>query len=323
MDRDILVSDTKTTTIDAVESAFAGMDVRIRTTVAHDEETVLAETEGASALVVDASTPVTAEVLSSLDDLQVVGRAGIGFDNVDIDAAAASDVVVVNVPDYCIDEVSTHAFALTLACIRRLGTFDRSVRAGEWDWTVGRPVRRLAGSTVGLFAFGKIARRFAAKLRGFDVDVVAYDPYVADYRLADFGVEPVDFDGLLSRSDVVSVHGPLTDGTRGTFDREAFEAMREGAVLVNTARGPIVDQDALLAALDAGEIDAAGLDVLEEEPPGETPLTDRDDVVLSPHVGWYSQQSQVELSETVAADVARVLRGEDPHNPVDSDSDWV
>jgi D-3-phosphoglycerate dehydrogenase len=323
MPLEVLLSDNKATDADAVAAAFDRADVTVEATTAYDPDALRAAAAGVDALIVDASTPVTREILRDLDALRVVGRAGIGFDNIDVRAADEEDVVVVNVPDYCIEEVSTHAFALLLACLRRLGTYDRSIRRGEWDWAVGRPIERLAGSTVGLFAFGKIARRFAAKLRGFDVDVVAHDPHVSDYRMADLGVERVDFEGLLSRSDVLSVHAPLTDETRGTFDASAYEQSPDAAIFVNTARGPIVDADALLAALDAGTVDSAGLDVRETEPPGDSPLHDREGVVLSPHVAWYSEQSQVDLGATVARDVDRVLDGEPPRNRVDPEWDWL
>lgn len=323
MTQSVLLSDAKTTNEETIQSAFDGMDVRVRSTIAHDERTLLAEAAGVSALIVDANTPVTGDVLTSIKNIQVVGRAGIGFDNVATNIAAENGVTVVNVPDYCIEEVSTHALTLVFACLRRLNVFDNTVRNGTWEWTVGQPIPRFAESTVGLFAFGKIARRLAAKLQGFDIDMIAYDPYVSDDRMADFGVRRVSFDQLLSRSDIISIHSPLTDETRGTFDEEAFEAMCENAILVNTARGPIVDEDALIYALRSGEIDAAGLDVREQEPPGDSPIRDRDDVILSPHVGWYSEQSRMELSRTVGSDVARVLRGEDPRNPVDPEPDWA
>ncbi len=137
------------------------------------------------------------------------------MDNIAVRAAVAAGVTVVNVPDYSVEEVSTHTFALMLACLRRIPTFDRSVKRGEWKWAVGQPIRRLAGSTVGLVAFGKLASRFAAKLRGFDIDVIAYDPYAPEYRMGDLGVESVTLETLLGDSDIVSLHAPLTDETRG------------------------------------------------------------------------------------------------------------
>lgn len=319
MTHEIVVADTKATDIAAIEEELSGGT--IETTEARAPDEVIDATGDADALIVDASTQVTAEVLGELD-LAVVGRSGIGFDNIDVAAAEEEGTAVVNVPDYCIDEVSTHALSLALACLRRLETYHHGVAGGAWDWTLGRPIGRLAGSTVGLVAFGAIGRRLASKLRGFDVSVLAYDPYVPGYRMTDFGVEKVGFEELLSRSSIVSIHAPLTDETRGMFDAEAFDAMREDAILVNTARGPIVEERALVEALRSGAIDSAGLDVREEEPPGDSPLHGREDVLLTPHVAWYSEDSRTELGHTVAADVDRVLRGEEPQNPVDPDEGW-
>jgi len=320
MSHRVVVSDTKAIDLGGVETTMP--NARVETTDASDPTAVVEAAQGAAALIVDSTVRITASVLAELDSLQVVGRSGIGVDNIDVAAAEREGIVVVNVPDYCIDEVSTHALALALACLRRLDSYDEAIEGGTWDWALGRPIRRLAGSTVGLVSFGAIARRLASKLQGFDLSVVAYDPYVPAYRMADFGVEKVGFEELLAESGIVSIHAPLTDETRGLFDAEAFEAMREDAVLVNTARGPIVEEDALVDALDSGAIDSAGLDVREEEPPGESPLHGRDDVVLTPHVAWYSEASRTELGRTVAADVGRVLRGEDPLNRVDPEDGW-
>jgi D-3-phosphoglycerate dehydrogenase len=202
----------------------AGYEVDIL--VEADESDLLAAAEDAVGILPDARTAITERLIEGCPALQVIGRGGIGVDNVDLDAAAEHGVQVVNVPDYGVDEVSTHALALALACLRRVRSYDRAVRDGTWGWEIGQPIHRLAGSTVGLVAFGKIARRHARKLQGFDVNVLAVDPYVADYRMADLGVEKVGFDELLSRADVVSVHAPLTDETEGLFDAAAFERMR-------------------------------------------------------------------------------------------------
>ncbi|MDL5363268.1 C-terminal binding protein [Halalkalicoccus sp. NIPERK01] len=318
----LLVSDTKVIDTEAIREELDASDVRLERTDARmpdDLIDVAAEIDG---LVVDANTHVTERVISSLNSLEVVGRAGIGVDNVDVRAAADHGVTVVNVPDYCLDEVSTHALGLMLACVRRIPTFDRAVRDGTWDWTVGRPIDRLQGQTVGLVAFGKIARSLSRKLRGFDVDVLVYDPYVSEPEMAGFDVTKVSFRNLLDRSHVVSVHAPLTNETRGLFDVDAFSSMRENAVLVNTARGGIVDESALHGALVSGEIAAAGLDVREEEPPTATPLSELETVVFTPHVGWYSEASRSELTRSVFVDVLQVLDGGDPDHPVDPESSW-
>ena len=318
----VLVSDAKVLDLETHGDPLEAVDARIETTDAKRPDELVEAAEGADALIVDALTQVTREVLEGVDSLRVVGRGGIGVDNIDVGAAADNGVTVVNVPDYALEEVSTHSLGLLLGCLRRLGRYDRAVKGGEWDWALGAPIHRFRDETVGLVAFGEIARRLASKLRGFDVDVVAADPYVSEAEMEEFGVERVGFDELLGRARYVSVHAPLTDETRGLFDADAFGAMRDGSILINTARGPIVDEAALADALENGPLAAAGLDVREEEPPGTSPLHDRDDVLLTPHAAWYSEESRAELSHTVSEDVARVLSGETPTNPVDPETGW-
>lgn len=318
----VVVSDSKVIDRAIEASVFDRIDAELVTTSAQTPGEVIEAAAGADAMLIDAGTQMTAEVVEELDDLVVVGRAGIGVDNIDVAAAAAEGVIVLHVPDYCVDEVSTHALALILGCLRQVVVFDQSVKAGEWDWAEGQPIRRLDGQTVGLVGFGKIPRRLAAKLRGFNVDLVVYDPYVEEYRMRDFGADPVSFDALLAQSDVVSVHVPLTNETRGMFSTNEFGAMQDDAIFVNTARGPVVDEAALHDALVNGEIGSAGLDVLETEPPTESPLFDRDDVILTPHTAWYSEESRRDLSRTIAEDIVGVLTGEPPRNPVDPETGW-
>jgi len=313
----IVVSDTKVIDL-AGQQPLADLNATVEPTDAREPDALVAAAEGADALVVDAGTTVTEHVVTSLDRLAVVARAGTGVDNIDVAIARRHGVEVVNVPDYATEEVSTHALALLLACLRRVVTYDRSVRDGEWDWTVGRPIQRLAGDTVGIVGFGTIGRRFARKLRGFDVDVIAYDPYVEESVMDDRGVWKVPFERLLDVSDAVSLHVPLTDETRGLIDADAIAAMADDAVLVNTARGSVVDETALETALRAGTLGVAGLDVRKTEPPSSS-LSALDNVISTPHAGWYSEQARDELNRTVAADVARVLRGESPFNPVVTD----
>lgn len=318
----VVVSDSKVIDRAIEASVFERIDAELVTTSAQTPGEVIEAASGADAMLIDAGTQMTAEVVEELDDLVVVGRAGIGVDNIDVAAAADEGVIVLHVPDYCVDEVSTHALALILGCLRQVVVFDQSVKAGEWDWAEGQPIRRLDGQTVGLVGFGKIPRRLAAKLRGFNVDLVVYDPYVEEYRMRDFGADPVSFDALLAQSDVVSVHVPLTNETRGMFSTNEFGAMQDDAIFVNTARGPVVDEAALHDALVNGEIGSAGLDVLETEPPTESPLFDRDDVILTPHTAWYSEESRRDLSRTIAEDIVGVLTGEPPRNPVDPETGW-
>ena len=317
----IVVSDSKVIDLESGKAAFAELDATVRTTEAREPEALIADAAGADALVVDASTQVTADVLSSLDSLQVVGRSGIGVDNVDIETAQELGISVVNVPDYCLDEVSAHALGMLLSCARKLPQLNAAVKDGEWDWSRARPIRRIAGQTVGIVGFGKIGRSFARKLRGFDVNVLVYDPYISATDLAEFEVTRMDFDRLLSDSDFVSIHTPLTDETRDMFD--AFKRLPDHAVLVNTARGPIVDEDALVDALAADELGGVGLDVRDPEPPEDTAIADFETVVLSPHAGFYSEAARRDLTQSVSEDVARVLQGQRPRNPVEPGEGWL
>jgi D-3-phosphoglycerate dehydrogenase len=324
MEYTVVLSDNKTVDpahqADVLEAAGAA----IETLDDKSESAVAAAVRGADGLVVDASTPVTARVLNGSDTLRVVGRAGIGVDNVDVDAAAANDVTVVNVPYYCLDEVSTHALSLLLACVRAVPQHDRAVKRGTWDWTVGRPLHRMAGSTLGLVGFGNIGRRLAAKLRTFDVEIVAADPYVRAERMRDYDVRKLPFGALLDEVDYLSLHVPLYEETHNMVSTPEFERLADDCVLVNTARGGVVDEDALVAALEDGEIARAGLDVLASEPPApDSPLLERDDVVLTPHTAWYTEESRDDLSEGVARDVAAVLRGEEPANAIDPETRWL
>lgn len=311
----VVSTDSKTRDLLPEAFAWGRLDADVTIVDAETEAELIDSAAEADALVVDASTPVTERVLRETP-VRVVGRTGVGVDNIDLDAAAGYDVPVVNVPDYCIDEVATHAMALALSTWRRLRPYDEHVRAGGWSRDAGTPAYRLAGETVGLVAFGRIGRRLADLFAGFDVDLVAYDPYLDDATVHSHGARPVDIEALLQESAVVSVHAPLTSETTGLLGRTAFRLMRGDAVLVNTARGGIVDNDALGEALNAGRIAGAGLDVLPAEPPAALP-SDHPNLVVTPHVGWYSEAALEECARSIAEDVGRVLRGEEPANPVE------
>ena len=257
-------------------------------------------------------------LLSRMPDLQVVARCGVGYDRIDIEAARARGISVTYVPGYGSADVAEHAIALLLACARRLGAIDRAVQAGGWPtYPELGPMRRVAGSTLGLVGFGRIARQVARRARGLDMAVIAFDTAMDAGVAADLGVEPVSFDLLLERSDFVSIHVPLLPTTHHLLDATAISRMRPGAVLVNTSRGPIVDQEALVAALESGRIASAGLDVLEREPPTATDgVLGRANLLISPHSAAYSEESFEELMTTALRDALAVLRGEPPRHLV-------
>lgn len=298
---------------------FDDVDAEVVVGHATSEAELVDLASGADGLLVEYAD-VTADVLDALEGLKVVSRYGIGVDNVDVAAASERGIVVTNVPSYCEEEVATHALSLLLSVARRTAAYTASVKSGTWDWKTGRPIDPLVGATVGFVAFGKIPRTFTRLAAGFDFDYLAYDPYLDEEDVAGTGVETVDFETLLAESDVVSIHAPLVDGTRHLFDADAFRTMRESAVLLNTARGPIVDETALFEALRAGEIGGAGLDVLSDEPVHDSPLFDLDSVVVTPHVAWYSERSLDELRRKAAENVVRVLRGDRPHGVVDEEA---
>jgi len=257
------------------------------------------------------------ELLRQLRRCKAIGRFGLGVDNIDIAAAAELGITVTYVPDYCMQEVSDHAMALLLALARKVPQSNALVQAGRWDMPAVVPIHRLAGRVLGLVGFGNIPRALAPKAKAFGLRVVAHDPNVSQPALAAAGVESMSFDRLLEISDFVSIHAPLLPVTRGLFNAEVFGKMKQGACLINTARGPLVDEDALLAALDSGRLAGAALDVVAVEPlPKQSRLIGRDNVVLTPHTGFYSVEALNELQTKCAADVARVLSGEKPVYPV-------
>ncbi|RKD88120.1 C-terminal binding protein [Halopiger aswanensis] len=318
MTQPIVVTDSPFIDAETFRNQLSSLEYELVSVPSGDERAVADAGTAAAAIVVDVNTPVSAETIAALEEASVIARAGTGVDNIAVDAAADAGITVVNAPEYSTDEVATHALSLLLACRRQLGRYDREVADGEWNWLPERPYPRVRGSTLGVVSFGTIARRLVDLAAGFDLEVLAYDPYVDPAVADEYGVELVSFDELLARSDAVTIHAPLTDETRGLFDADAFAALPDHAVVVNVGRGGIVDEAALATALENGEIAGAGLDVMAEEPPSpsDSPLLDRDDVLLTPHAAWYSADSHAELNETVAADVRRVLQGQPPENPV-------
>lgn len=266
---------------------------------------------------------VGGRTISHLERCLVIARYGIGVDIVDVEAATRSGILVTNVPDYCVDEVADHAIAMFLCLVRGLREYDAAVRRGRWHWSAtGTALHRLRGQIAGVVGFGKIGRAIAARLKPFGLEVIVSDPYVEPVRIESAGCRRVDFGELLHLSDIVFVQAPLTHETRHLFDRAAFAAMKRSAILVNTARGPIVDNDALLQALTSGTIRAAALDDLEEEPAKQrdwmpdNPLLGLENLLVSPHSAYYSEEAILEARETASQEVARVLSGIEPRHIV-------
>jgi D-3-phosphoglycerate dehydrogenase / 2-oxoglutarate reductase len=260
--------------------------------------------------------PITAEVMARMPACKIIARYGIGVDTIDLDAATQAGIIVTNNPTYCIEEVAEHAMALILACARKVTVYDRLVRGGRWDLAPGKPIFRLAGSTLGLIGFGHIGQQVAARALAFGMRVLFFDPAVA---AAPHGTnaDKVDLPALLRQADFVSLHPPLLSQTRKMIDDEALRQMKPTAYLINCARGPIVDTDALVRALDARVIAGCALDTLDPEPlPDPHALRGRENVIITPHAAWYSEQAMAALQAGAPGEVRRVLSGEWPINVV-------
>jgi D-3-phosphoglycerate dehydrogenase len=266
---------------------------------------------------------VGAKAIAAMKRCKVIARYGIGVDIVDVEAATARGILVTNVRDYCTEEVADHAIALWLALTRKLIQYDRATHQGIWHWKAARPVPRLRGRTMGIVSFGHIGQAIAERAHAFGVSIVVYDPYLSADFVKGKGAEQVSKDALLERADAIMMQVPMTKETRHFLGPEELTRVKPGVIIVNTGRGPTVDNKALYDALVSGRVAGAGLDDPEEEPakrkhwdPKHNPLFSLPNVIVTPHVAYYSEESIRLARETAASEVARVLTGERPKNPV-------
>ncbi len=263
--------------------------------------------------IINQYAQITPRVIDSLSKCKIISRYGIGLNTISVAEATQAGICVANVPDGSLEDVSDHAVSLMLSLIRGLNQFDRALRSGIWDYTVAKPLFRIKGKTLGLLSLGQIPQRVAKKMSGFGVKIIAHDPFVDSKTANMLGVELVDEETLYRNSDYLSLHVPLTDKTKGMIGSEQLELMKPTAILVNTARGPVVDQDALIDALKTKKIAAAGIDVFETEPIGpDHPFLSMSNVVLTPHCAWYSEESEVEIRTKAAQNVVDVMQGRLP-----------
>jgi len=258
--------------------------------------------------------PLTRRVLENLQKCKVIGRYGVGLDPVDLRAATDLGIIVANVPDYCVDEVADQTIALMLTLVRKTVFFNGRIKSGEWDFRTGRPIHRIKGRTLGLIGSGRIGLEVAKRMSSFGLVVMAFDPYIKDPGM---WIKLTDLDTVLKESDILSIHCPLNESTRHLIGEREFKKMEKKPLLINTSRGPIIDEKALIEALRKGLISGAGLDVLEKEAPDpENPLLKMENVILSPHVGFYSEESIHELKRRAAESVSDVLLGKWPRSVV-------
>ena len=259
----------------------------------------------------------TTAVIRAAERCQVIGRCGIGLDNIDVKTATELGIVVTNVPAYCIDEVSDHAMALLLACARKISIFDREAKRGGWVRDVGPPVYRIRGKTLGIMGFGKIGKAVVPKAKAFGLDVIVYSPSLSAQVAESCGVQKVELPELLMQSDFITIHAPLNSRTENLLGKEEFRQMKETAYVINTSRGGIIDTAALCTAVQKGWIAGAGLDVLAEEPPApDEPLIELDNIVITPHAAFASEESTYDLEVSAARAVADVLSGKMPESVV-------
>lgn len=254
----------------------------------------------AHALIVRSATTVDAAMIDAAPDLRVIGRAGVGVDNIDVDAASGRGIAVFNAPAGNTVAAAELTMALILALARSLTSADRSIREGRWDRSSFQGVE-LGGKTLGLVGAGRVGGEVVSRARSFGMDVIVHDPYLTDARAGELGFRLTDLEEVLRESDVVSIHVPLTAETEGLIDGSALARMKQTAYLVNVARGGVVDEAALASALEAGEIAGAALDVYATEPlPGDSPLRQAPNLVMTPHLGASTEDAQVRVAREVA-----------------------
>jgi D-3-phosphoglycerate dehydrogenase / 2-oxoglutarate reductase len=287
------------------------------------EDEVIAVASDADAVLTQYAE-IGKRAIDSFQRCRIIARYGIGVDIVDVPEATRRNIVVTNVPnDWCMNEVADHAVALLMALVRKLPQYSRATRAGDWEWQTGRPIQRLQEGTVGLFSFGAIAKEVARRMKGFGVKaIIACDPYADEKDAAAEGVRLVPFEEMLTKSDYLVIQAPLTKETPGKFDEKALRRMKKGAILINTARGPIVKDEDLYRVVSDGWLAGAGLDDIEEEPAKRAnwkptnPLFGLDNVIITPHAAYYSEQSIQIVRRFASEEAVRVLQGKAPRSPV-------
>ena len=299
------------------ESQLAPIDAEVVVAQCKSEDDLIAACADADGLIFQYAS-LTARVLDQLGSCRVIARYGTGMDTLDIPAAVARGIVCCNVPGFCLSEVADHTMALLLACGRAIVRLNDSVRSGEWDAVgVAKSTQRLAGQTVGFVGLGAIAGAVATRARAFDLQPIAFSPRAPDSAFESAGIRRVELDELLESSDYVSIHTPLRAETHHLIGAREFGLMKPSAYVINTARGGLIDNEALLSALESGSIAGAALDVFDPEPmPANSPLRHAPNLIITPHAGFFSLTAIEILRRETAAEVARVLSGKEPNSSV-------
>lgn len=311
-DKIVLVTDITWPSTAPEAKVLEAVGARLLLAQTGSEEELLALVPQADAILT-CFKKVSAAVIRAGPKLQVVGRYGIGVDNIAVDEATRLGIPVTNVPAYCLDEVAEHVMALILACARQVVRYNAAVHAGTWSLKTGMPMFRVRGRALGIVGFGKIGRTLAEKAQAFGMRVLAHAPRANPESLRAHGVQPASLEELLHEADFVSIHTPLTPATRGLMNAERLRSMKPTAYLINTARGAVIDPAALLQALREGWIAGAAVDVFDPEPiPADHPLLQLPNFIVTPHAAFYSEESIVDLETLAAQNVAAILSGRRP-----------
>jgi D-3-phosphoglycerate dehydrogenase len=320
----VVIADYDYGDVDIERAIVESAGLRLVAADCKTEDDVIGAARDADGIIAQYAT-VGARVIDALARCKVIARYGTGVDIVDVDAATRRGILVTNVPnDWCQNEVADHAVALLLAAARKICVYDRATRTGTWRWQSGEPIHRMQGRTLGLLAFGAIAQAVAVRAQAFGMLVIAHDPYMASGDVAAHGVRPASFDELIEQADYLVIQAPLTKETRHLIGEPELRRMKPTSMLINTARGPIVDDNALYAALKEGWIAGAGLDDIEEEPAKQrdwepvNPLFSLDNVIITPHAAYYSDEAIRFVRDFAAREVTRVLTGKPPRSPVNA-----
>lgn len=310
----VVITDFEYPNVDQETKIITESGAQLQACHLRTEEEIIAEVRDADAVIVQYAV-ITRKIIDHMQKCKMIIKYGIGVNNIDSAAATEKRIYVCNVPDYGVDEVSNHAITLLLALAKKLPVITKALRGGDWGYTSTVPLFRLAGSTLGLIGLGRIPSLVAKKMSGFGMRILAFDPYMTPEAARKRGAELVDFETLCRDSDFISIHCPLTDSTTHLFDEKAFALMKKTACLINTARGPVIDEQALIQALKSGKIAGSGLDVFETEPISqESELLRMDNVIVTPHCAWYSEEAISTLQRKVAEEVVNVLGGNPPFN---------
>lgn len=308
----VIVTDYFFPNLDLEKEELAKIDAELEVLNYDSEETMLTQLQQADA-VLNCFASISEQMIDAMNQCKIIARYGIGVDTIPIEHASEKGIMVTNVPDYCVDEVSDHALALIMACARKIVPLHQDVHKGNWDYRSFRPILRLRGKVLGLIGFGKIPRILAAKAAALGMDIKAYDPYVSEKIANEHGVELLDLEGVLQQADFVSVHTPLTKDTYHLIGRNELSKMKSNAFIINTSRGGIIDEDALALLLKKGVIGGAALDVIEDEKEvHKSKVWRADNCILTPHTAFYSEESILELQQKTVQQVVAALTGEKP-----------